>query len=391
MSAGQDSEAKRLLKLRGLLRRLCRSCLRNNCLGGRSVDTRQPVSYELRMRHDRHMQTRRLVVYLRGTMCEWNRLAGGCVYCGFYRATNGGKRIAGSDFLAQIADAQRAYLESEADAVGLYNDGSFFNDREIDDTTQMEMLRRVAQWPGIRQITVESRMDYVSASKLRKAQAAVGSIILEVATGIDSTNQEILDMTSNRGISIRRTLEKLAMAKEFGFRTTGLMVFGLPFLTDAEIVADACTTVEELLSRGICVDVEAMTVQTGSFLHDLYECDMYRVPWLWSIVELFRRLPDVSDVYLSPFSYSVEPVAMPHNCAECSENVKRQLHDVFMRTRCKDDLPVLEVCCGSQWQQRFRACPTTTILHRAENALKQLASRGAPVGDKCSRPLEEQC
>lgn len=370
---GQNDHGAREARVSRQIRRLCLDIFKAHRPTPGQYDISKPIGYELRPRNDSHMSSQRLVIYLRGTMCEWNIKSGGCVYCGFYRATNGGRRVERKHLLSQIEAAHSTFSSHNGNAVGLYNDGSFFNDREIDEATQMDILRRVSRWHGVHQITVESRAEYLTPDKLAKARNAADPCILEVATGIDSVNQTILNIASNRGLNIRTALSRLSHAQELGVRTTALMTFGLPFLSVSEMIADAVHTIECMLEHGIAVDIEAMTIQPGSLLERLNMRGYYRVPWLWSLVELFQRIPDANDVYLSPFAYSVATTDVPHNCPTCTGKVAKQLFGTFANTRSKTDLPNIEPCCGPRWRDSLELCPETTLLDRAETIIGRLS------------------
>jgi hypothetical protein len=283
--------------------------------------------------------------------------------------------VARTDFLSQVDHAYEAYVEKDANAVGIYNDGNFFNDSEIDHSTQLAILERVANWPGLRQITIESRPEYITGDILKEIREVCGECTVELATGIDSTNPEIIRMTTNRGLDIEKCKKKLFLAQEYGIRTTALMVFGLPFLTQREIVDDACTSIEELLKWNINVDIEAMTLQDGSFLERLHRVELYRVPWLWSLVELFRRIPDPADVYLSPFSYSVPTVETPFNCQSCSFSVASELLEKFSQSRDKADLPTYQGCCENEWRIQMGDTRSGSLQTRVNQVLDLFEAR----------------
>jgi radical SAM enzyme (TIGR01210 family) len=355
---------------------LCREVFHANAPTPGQFDLRKPIGFEIRERQDAHMTSRRLLIYARGAMCAWNQKAGGCTYCGFYQATNGGHAPTHDDFIAQIDSAFEVYEKNDADAVGFYNDGSFLNDDEIERGTQLELLRRLAMWPRIKQITIESRPEYMSSEKLNLISRAVGSCKLEIATGIDSLNERILKSTTNRGMNPKFTLERLDAARKRGIRPLALMVFKPPFMTEAEAVADAHRTICRLIESEIPVDIEAMTIQRGSAVHLLHSRGHYRTPWLWSIAELLRGLPSLRDVYLSPFSYSVATDEVPHNCEKCTAIVARQLLDVANASRDKGDLPEPRPCCFERWHRQFWNSSSETLEQRAARILHLLRDDG---------------
>ncbi|MBN1173964.1 MAG: hypothetical protein JXA67_17455 [Micromonosporaceae bacterium] len=336
----------------------------------------QPIGYELRTRFDKDLgHVRRLVVYMRGTLCDWSRKGGGCVYCGFYRATNGGVRIPDDACLNQINQAYQHYIDLGADSVGIYNDGSFLNPAELSESAQHAILETVASWPGIKSVTIETRGSFVTRAAIERCLRILRGVRLEVCLGIDSLDPSIQGLVTNRGVRVDATIRKLQLLKELGCGATALMVYKLPFLTESETFDDLLGSITRLTELGINVDLEAMTVQSGSVLELLHQEGLYRPPWIWSIIELLRAAPDPKSVYLSPFSYSVMTKDVPRNCQHCSEDVKRELFDRYELSRDAGDLPQLRDCCVATWREEFTRDCETSLEARVAQHLARIEGR----------------
>lgn len=351
------------------LRELCIEVFECSKRHALAPETARPVGLEIRFRHDSHMTTRRLVAFLRGTMCQWTSRSGGCVYCGFYKATNLGTRVTHSSFHAQLDSVYEAYQDSDADAVGLYNDGSFLNDQEIGFRTQLSLLKRIATWPRVRQVTIESRPEFITEKRLHLIQEALGSCSLEVAVGLDSIHQNVISCTTNKGTDVDSCLRQIDSLRRSGFRIVTLLTFKPPFLTEREALEDATATISRLLDLGIPVDIEAMTIQEGSVVELLHHLGMYRPPWLWTIVTLLKSLPRLDDVYLSPFTYSVHPSGVPHNCEDCSHSVAQQLLTTVECHRDAAYLPEIKECCGAEWRRDLDVQDNTALPMRASGGV----------------------
>ena len=53
----------------------------------------------------------------------------------------------------------------------IFNSGSFFDDDEISADVREQIYKRIAEVPKIKEIVVESRVDYITRKKLKKMKS----------------------------------------------------------------------------------------------------------------------------------------------------------------------------------------------------------------------------
>jgi len=68
-------------------------------------------------------------------------------------------------------------------------------------------------------------------------------------------------------------------------------------------------------------------VQDKTLVHDLYNKGEFKPPWLWSILEVARRTRHHGAVRIGDFSDEPRPIASPHNCHKCSDEIKKLFGD----------------------------------------------------------------
>lgn len=110
----------------------------------------------------------RLVLFLRGTGCTWANDNGGCTFCGFWNATNFGNKIPNEDYLHQVS-----LVLSNSDVIAqnypifsLYNDGSLFEEREIDFDVVLQICSMIAEVPSARRIVIETKVIDIEEEKI---------------------------------------------------------------------------------------------------------------------------------------------------------------------------------------------------------------------------------
>ncbi len=149
-----------------------------------------------------------LVLIMRTNGCCWAKSgSGGCTMCGYRTASLSG--VTEEDLNAQIDQALAKYKGEPF--VKIYTSGSFFDPEEIPVPVRERVFREFA---GCRRLLVESRPEFITdelAASLPKN--------ITVALGLESSNEEILRASINKGFTA-------AQSKAAGERlkAAGLMV-----------------------------------------------------------------------------------------------------------------------------------------------------------------------
>lgn len=285
----------------------------------------------------------RAVITLRGIGCGWTRRGGGCTMCGH---DAGASMAARPDARVLCDEFDRAFAGVDARDVPilcLYNGGSVLNPDECPEETLAHIARCVKATPGIREWVVETRAEYVDEVRLTALAQAIAPIELVVAMGLESADDEVRRLSVHKGFSVAGFRRACSIVK----RVARLRLYVLikpPWLTEAEAVNDAVATIRLAYALGADdVHVEPLTIQNYTLLHALWRLGRYRLPWLWSVAEVLRRL-DTPPVYVSPFAHVPRPMAIPHNCGTCDAALISLLVDhynkhadpaVFEAVRCE--------------------------------------------------------
>jgi len=131
------------------------------------------------------------------------------------------------------------------------------------------------------------------------------------------------------------------------------LLFKPPFLIEQEAIDDFVSSVKGLRELGVHeIDCESMTIQRHTLVEELWNRDLYRVPWLWSLISMIDRTTtkDHTPVYLTPFRYNVSSLDSPRNCNVCSENVTDAIFDYQKGELHKDELLKLTCECKQTWE-----------------------------------------
>ncbi|MFW6384453.1 MAG: archaeosine biosynthesis radical SAM protein RaSEA [Halodesulfurarchaeum sp.] len=270
--------------------------------------------------------------------CRWAR-AGGCTMCGYVSDSENADGVSHEALLAQIDAALEREAEQAngpADLVKLYSSGSVLDDREVGPESRAAIAERFADRE---RIVLESLPDFVAPDRLDPFLDA--GLATDVAIGVETASDRIRRDCVNKYFDFADVIAAAETAQEAGAGVKAYLLLKPPFLTEAEAIEDAVTSVERLAPYAHTVSINPTTVMGDTLVEELFEADGYRPPWLWSVAEVLERTADADPIVVS------DPVGAgsergPHNCGECDETVERAIEDFNRR---QDPTVFGEVTC----------------------------------------------
>ncbi|WP_292518627.1 archaeosine biosynthesis radical SAM protein RaSEA [Methanoculleus sp.] len=311
---------------------------------------------------------------MRSTGCEWVEKTGGCTMCGFYCATSRGREVSAGEYVAQFEYVMDAIDLGDYPIISIYNDGNIFNEREMPVDAIEKICSYIDGYQSIRKVVVESRIDYTPDGHVQRMKKALNGRQLEVAFGFESANPLVMNLCINKGFSANNFDVFHSRMRSMGVLTKPLLLVKPPFLTEAESIRDILATVSYCVSRGIdYVDLEVTTVEKNTVVHELWKNDLYRPPWLWSLVDILQRcraqFGDHAHVYVSPWTYSVESLDGARNCGVCDAEITAAIE----RYNCRFDTAEFEgldcSCRDGGWKEAVTAKTPLTIPERIREQL----------------------
>lgn len=323
---------------------------------------------------------KRLVVFLSGTGCSLATETGGCTFCGFYNATNFGRKVSDENYLEQIQGVIQSekYDFKEFPIICLYNDGSLLREEEISFQAFQAILKILDQEKSVEKIVIEARVEDITEEKLQRMKQAT-SKQLEIAVGYESANPMIRDLCINKSFTQEVFERNAKVAKTLGISIVPLLMVKPPFLTEYEAVADYVESLKYLDQFGLKrIDMELPTVEENTLLHRLWLKDQYAPLWFWSMIEILRQRDRAglkTPLYISPQNYSVSAKAKTSNCPICDE----QIHKAIERFNMDGDVKAFDAIsceCQKEWQALYTENKEWSgdIPARVENTVNQLIS-----------------
>ena len=293
----------------------------------------------------------RAVVFLMSNGCEWAlKSAHGCMMCGHLaKQIRNDKPISVDDYLKQFEQEFEKIDFEKYPMLNLYNNGSFINDNEIPPEARKGMLRMINKNPHIKMLVLETRPEFVTEEKVREIKRLIPDKHIELGVGLEIKDDFYRRICINKGFSLQRyNFAANIITKYLNLRTYVLLK---PlFLTEKEAIEQAIETIEYAFASGsTTASLEACTIQDYTLMKYLYERGLYSTPWLWSIVEVVKRVKSPGKLIVGLFKFFPSPSVVPNNCDRCNEKVMEKIMQ-YNRTLDPKAFNGLTCECKKQWR-----------------------------------------
>ncbi|MHA1199067.1 MAG: archaeosine biosynthesis radical SAM protein RaSEA [Candidatus Heimdallarchaeaceae archaeon] len=293
-----------------------------------------------------------LVLILPTRGCSWAlSKSGGCSICGYIYDNplqpdydimlNSFKEI-----LNQKIEKDWKY------SLKLFTSGSFLDIKEVPLEVQKELMKEAAKFIQIEEIVLESRPEYVTESVLNNISEYIDISKVEIAIGLESANDNILQNSINKGFFWEDFVKATNRIQDKGARVKAYLLFKPPFVSEFDSINDVLESVSKIVELGVnTISINAMSIHRGTFLSQLFEKQMYRTPWLWSLLHLCQEIKHkypnirlICDVVAGGSERGA------HNCGDCDKEIITILKEF---TLSQDDSKLTEevkCSCKTEWK-----------------------------------------
>jgi len=257
-----------------------------------------------------------LTVLLTTKGCSWAR-RDGCTMCGY---------IADSNPDAQSSDIQKQLFEVLARygtgfrIVKLFTSGSFLDQEEVPIDARDAILSALADTP---KVIVESRPEFVTSEILDHVVRSNRHV--EVAIGLETSNDDIRNSCINKGFTFRDFVRASKVAHSKGLTVKAYLLLKPPFLTESEALEDAIQSTHEVAPHADTISLNLCNVQKGTLVEALWKKRLYRPPWLWTAVEVLKRVKQMATIVCDPVGGGT--ARGPHNCGKCDRQVVSEIKE----------------------------------------------------------------
>jgi len=264
-----------------------------------------------------------VVIPTRG--CSWNK----CYMCSYSLESHE------KEFMPEFKEL----MKKEFEKIKIFTSGSFLDKKELPEPVRNRILDAVKE-KGVREITIETRPEYVEEAAA--VQSYLEGVVLEVALGLESTNDRILTYCINKGFTYNDFLRAVDVLD--GTKVKAYLLIKPPFLTEYEAVEDAVHSAEAIENLVDVISFNPVVIHKRTVLEYVWRQNQYTPPWIWSVVEVLNRTR-----HLKPHIIC-HPVALGkyrgiRNCRTCTFELARKIQEYSL----KNEEISHECECKKEW------------------------------------------
>ncbi|OPY26952.1 MAG: hypothetical protein A4E28_02226 [Methanocella sp. PtaU1.Bin125] len=285
--------------------------------------------------------TKSSTIIFRTRGCYWG-LRGGCTMCG-YIGDAASSPPTPEDLLAQFDSVSQRI---DHGIVKIFTSGSFFDPGEVPVPVRDKILSQLDLFAD--KIIVETRPEFVTDKIL--AGATMQSDKLEVAVGLETSNDAIRIKSINKNFLFKDFVRACEVARAHGVTTKAYLMMKPPFVSERDALEDMVKSVMDAAPYAGTISMNLCNVQRGTLVDELFYRKAYRPPWLWSVVEVLKRVHGRTGSTVTSDPLAAGQPRGPHNCYRCDS----AFSDAIRKYSLTQDVSVfdsLQCDCKSLWEK----------------------------------------
>ena len=351
-----------------------------------------------------------LTVTLSPVGCQWAK-NGGCTMCGEFEGADQCSRILENPQF-HIAQFIRAITNPEIwntaksenvpiTWLRIFQEGNYLNPEEMNPYAQETILRMATLVKGIKRITIESRPQFINEKTVTMLNQIFSdtNVELEIGMGVEAVNDVVRNICINKGDSINDFQRVAKLLNDNNIKPLAYIIVKPPFLSEKESIEEAVSTAIYATQIGFKrISFEPMSIHSYSLVDALYQSGTYKVPWLWTVVEIAKKCAKsgVVDFGIGGIGFYPLPTTFSHNyCtnnssySNCNEKVVKAIID-FNKTHNINCLNNIEPCiyCYNTWETMCNSQINKSLKERIneqldiiDNSIKEYTPRQISEGD----------
>jgi radical SAM enzyme (TIGR01210 family) len=294
------------------------------------------------------------LVILKTHTCRWLQSAGGCTMCNFQSVSAYDRDICKENILNQVKWAMNLLCHFQRPYLHLTSSGSFLDPDEIDDDTLVEILR-VLDKSGVKLLSTESRPGFLLNEQRLELMRRNFNGALSIGIGLESSNDFIRNFCLNKGFKTDVFVKAVSLLRKHTVSFHSYVLLGKPFLSTREDIDDAIRTIQFTINLGGIAIVRLVNLQPYTLIHWLFQRNMYKLPRLWSALEVLRSLADFERqrVWIKGIDKDIPPpIEFASNCENCTSTVHNAIVGWNITRNYQIIEQIMDCCeCKAEWEK----------------------------------------
>ena len=248
-----------------------------------------------------------MVAIMRTNGCVWAK-TGGCTMCGYKTASLTGVTV--DDLMKQVDQMMSRYKGEPF--VKIYTSGSFLDENEIPVPVRERIFKEFA---GCERLLFESRPEFITEEVLATVPRNV-----TIALGMETSDPEVMEISIRKGFTPEDSRRVGTMIKAAGLMVRTYLLLKPPFMQEGRAIESAVESVRFAAPFSDEISINPVNVQKATYVERLWKRGEYRSPWIWSLIEVFKRCAGTVDCRLMSSPSGGGSQRGVHNCGKCDHD-----------------------------------------------------------------------
>lgn len=175
---------------------------------------------------------------------------------------------------------------------------------------------------------------------------------LEIAIGLETANDVVRDLCISKDFHFDWYERACRATHAAGATVKTYLLMKPPFLTERAAMEDVVASARRVKDLTDTVSINPTNVQKDTLVDHLFKRSEYRPPWLWSVVEVLKRLRGLGPRVMSKPTGAGTPRGA-HNCGRCDRAFLKAIEAYTLGKG--DSLEELECSCREDWEVYMEA------------------------------------
>ena len=293
-----------------------------------------PVSFWIKEDRLKNGTGKEFTIILRTKGCSWALgQKGGCSMCNYVQDSLI-REITSKNIINQFEFALMKKLDeinnsTDNYVIKLFNSGSFLDDNEISNEVRKHIFKKIVEVPEITEIVIESRVEYINEEKIKEVKDLSNGKYLEIAIGLESTDNHIRNNYVNKGLEYEAFLNSIKLLKKYNLGIRVYLLLKPPFLNEQAAIDDCIKSIEDLINLNVnTISINPVNIQKDSYVEYLWRQNRYRPPWYYSLFKVLREIlknyTNIESIRLISDPSGAGTKRGIHNCLKRECNAKMQ-------------------------------------------------------------------
>ena len=276
--------------------------------------------------------------------------SGGCTMCS-YIADSPLAEVSSDESVQIFKNLMERHEIKPKTAVKIFVSGSFLNKDELPKEARDEILKILNSEENVEEVIVESRPEYVTEEVIKECCSLLPDKIFEVSMGLESSSDYIKKYRINKGFlneDFERATDIIKKMKGSCKVTSKAYLFVKPILTsEKEAIEDAVASAAYAEEAGVDrISFCPATIHKGTLMELLWRRGSYQPPWIWSVVEIIKRVRSSSKIPVIMDTSGFGTRRGPFNCKKCNKKFK----SLIIESNLNQSIPEEFECdCKGKW------------------------------------------